>query len=511
MNDKPLTRRRGFIILIGLGLIAIPYYLLISTSGESVHQPTILSSLGLLAGLLLSIGACGFILSLLMGTRDTRSWLTTFLRLLFFVVLVGLYLLTLIGMGTPILRTFLSHLGLALLTLLFMIILTAQFVLPVRARHERLGVIRRLVGFLAGEGGQVTFIRNGEVIEAQGERKRSGLGVLLIDYASAAVLRTDVEFTRAVGPGLVFTDIGERIEEAVDLRRQIRSVDGFVPPTGEAASLESVNSLAVTKDGIPVSTDLKVQFLLDPGEHVAPHEGRIATKPPYPWKEDAIEKSVYGHAFGEGEDLPWTELPLRLTIELWREIVKEKTLKDLTTFKDDGEPPLERIRADIFQRLVTPEDESQVDTTEPNGSNHREWKILQSRGIRVVDVGVSYLYLPDDVHHERMEGWRQEWVSEIQTALADAQDKADRAAREGEVRACELLFEQLTGTLFDQILKGSPPNKRDTLRCILRDAVELCSQEEKIEEGANLTTHLLDIARELATLDKDCHQMSGES
>ena len=200
-----------------------------------------------------------------------------------------------------------------------------------------------------------------------------------------------------------------------------------------------------------------------------------------------------------------------MTIELWREIVKEKSLKDLTTFEAHGEPPLERIKTDIHQRLVTPTEETQTDTTEANGNNHRERRILQSRGIRVLDVGVSYLYLPEDVHHERMEGWRQEWVSEIQTALADAQDKADRAAFEGEVSACQLLFDQLTGTLHEQILKSSPPNKRDTLRCILRDAVELCSQDEKIEEGAKLTAHLLEIAKELATLDKDCRDRRSES
>lgn len=511
MNRKPRSRRVGFIATLILAVLGIPYYILLQRAAERTTPPAFLQVAGLIGGTLIAAGLAFFMLSVLFSARATAPWLSILSRLLFFSICTALFLLALLGLASPLLEMFLTHLGLALITLMLMIALSAQFSLPVKGGPERIAVLRRLLGFLAGERGPVTFLRNGEVIEAHGERARRGPGVLLIDYASAAVLRTDVKLTRAVGPGLVFTESGERIEEAVDLRRQMRKVDGFTPPAGEAAALESTNSLAVTKDGIPVSTDLSVQFMLDPGDLVAPHEGRIAKKPPFPWKLSAVEKAVYGHAYGESEDIPWTELPLRLTIDLWREIVKEKTLKELTTFSEGTDPPLERVKFEILQRFTRPVEEGQDGKGEESDATSRESRILQQRGIRILDVGISHLHLPEDVHLERMQNWRHDWVSDIQAALSEAQDEADRAAFDGEVKAGELLFESLTSTLLEQLEKGSSPNKRDTIRCILKDAVELCSKDDKIEDSVRFNTSLLDIAKELANLDKDCREMGPES
>ena len=75
---------------------------------------------------------------------------------------------------------------------------------------QRMAVIRRLLGFALSERGPVTYIRDGKSIEAHEESKRVGLGVFLIDHSSAAVLRTDIAFTRAIGPGVTFTKAGER-------------------------------------------------------------------------------------------------------------------------------------------------------------------------------------------------------------------------------------------------------------------------------------------------------------
>ena len=284
-------------------------------------------------------------------------------------------------------------------------------------------------------------------------------------------------------------------------------MEGFIPPAGEAAALESVNSLAVTKDGIPISTDISVEFMLDPGEHVEPHEGRYARRPPYPWKPSAVEKAVYGHVYGEAEDLPWTELPLRLTIDLWREIVKGKSLKELTSFDSHNTQPLQVIRDDIQQRLSASENDPQDEST--GKATHREWNILQSRGIRVLNVDLSHLYLPRDIQQERMEDWRHDWASDVQNALADAQENATRAIEQGQMEASQILFESLTGVLYEQIRSNPSLSKQDTIRCILKDSVDLCSRDEIIEESPTLKDNLLDIARDLSTLDKDCREPGG--
>ncbi len=511
MNRIPLRRRTGFILFLWLCLIGLPYYLLLQAVSVQAAPPALLRFVGLWGGLFLSLTFCAFTFSLTIAAQDSRQWIATILSLALFGGCAGLFLLAIVGEASARLTTAATHLGIALIVLFTTVTIGAQFVLPVRTNSERTASVRRLLGFLLGERGPVTFLRNGEVIETHDKRRRNGPGVLLIDYASGAVLRTDVKFTRSVGPGLVFTDAGERIEEAVDLRRQIRAVEGFIPPTGEAAALESVNSLAVTKDGIPVTTDISVEFMLDPGENVEPHEGRFARRPPYPWKSSAVEKAVYGHVYGEVEDLPWTELPLRLTIDLWREIVKGKSLKELTSFGSEQVQPLQAVRDNIRRRLTAPENDTQSEEKKAANGAHREWKILQSRGIRVLDVDLSHLYLPGDVQRERMEAWRQEWTSDVQNSLADAQEKAARAIEQGQTEAGEILFETLSGVLYEQIRNNPALSKQDSIRCVLKDTVDLCSRDEMIEESPALKAELLDIARELSALDKDCREPGGEA
>jgi hypothetical protein len=442
-------------------------------------------------------------------SQETLQWTSVIFSLTLFGGSSAVFLGAIVGEASPQHLAAGTHLGFALIVLFATIVIGAQFVLPVRTNAERTASIRRLLGFLLGERGPVTFLRNGEVIETHDERSRSGPGVLLIDYASAAVLRTDVKFTRSVGPGLIFTDPGERIEESADLRRQVRSVEGFIPPTGEAAQLQSVNSLALTKDGIPVSTDISVEFMLDPGADVEPHEGRYARRPPYPWKPSAVEKAVYGHVYGEAEDLPWTELPLRLTIDLWREIVKEKSLKELTSYDSQNSQPLQLVRDHIQHRLTSQETDPQAQAAGSDAS--RECKLLQSRGIRVLNVDLSHLYLPRDIQRERMEGWRHDWASDVQNVLADSQEKASRVSEEGQKEASQILFDNLTGVIYEQIRKNPSLSKQDTIRCILKDTIDLCSREEIIEESPSLKENLLDIARDLSTLDKDCREPGREA
>ncbi len=509
MNRIPLRRRTGFILLLWLCVIGLPYYLMLQATGVQAAPPALLRFIGLWGGLGISLAFCAFTFSLMITTHETHQWIAAIFSLALFGGYTALSLLAIVGQASAQHIAAATHLGIALIVLFMTVVIGAQFVLPVRTSAERMASIRRLLGFLLGERGPVTFLRNGEVIEEHDERSRSGPGVLLVDYASAAVLRTDVKFTRSIGPGLIFTDPGERIEESVDLRRQIRSVEGFIPPAGEAAALESINSLAVTKDGIPVSTDISVEFILDPGEHVEPHEGRYARRPPYPWKPSAVEKAVYGHVYGEAEDLPWTELPLRLTIDMWREIVKGKSLKELTSFDSHNTQPLEVVRDVIQQRLTVSENDPQGEST--GKAAHREWKILQSRGIRVLNVDLSHLYLPRGIQQERMEDWRHDWASDVQNALADAQENATRAIEQGQLEASQILFESLTGVLHEQIRNNPSLSKQDTIRCILKDSVDLCSRDEIIEESQALKDNLLNIARDLSTLDKDCREPGGES
>jgi hypothetical protein len=504
MNVVPLTRRPRFIAGFGLTVMALIYAWALLAAGDTAAPIPFFARLGFALSLILSLGLILFILLLALRVTETKHWIGIFFRLILSMVWFGLNMLVFIENEPGSLRTFVSHLDLAMFALLFFIALFAQFTLPVHNLQERLDGIRRLLGFLLGERGPVTFIRNGEAVESHGERSRKGPGVFLIDYASAAVLRTDVAFTRAVGPGLVFTRPGEWLGEAIDLRPQVRSVKGFTPPTGAPADLESVNSLAVTKDGIPVSTDLTVTFMLEPGLGQSIEGVGSKDSPPYPYHHEAVERAVYGHAYGEFEDLPWTELPLRLAIDLWRDVIKEKSLKELTVYKEHSDPPLININKSILNRLAPPLEDPTEDAAQEKTELSSEYKILASRGISVLSVEASHLYLPDDVRLERLAEWRHAWSGDIQAAVTDAREEAYRASHQGEAEASYVLFQKLTSTLFDQLSRGQKPNRRDTLKYIINDAYELCGEDRMVEDGVTMAGQLSQISNELSSLDGDC-------
>jgi hypothetical protein len=198
--------------------------------------------------------------------------------------------------------------------------LVAQFLLPVRRPRERQWAIGRLLNHMLGERGPVTLVRDGQALEAAGERARRGPGVLLMDHCSAAVLRTDLRFTRTVGPGTVaFTEPYEWLAASLDLRRQRRTLLAGPPTTGAAAGEQEISTLGITRDGVPVTATLQVIFMLDRKSPLA--RGAISDPPPYSFSPQAIQQAVYGQVVQEAQDLPWSELPLRLAVDAWRELV----------------------------------------------------------------------------------------------------------------------------------------------------------------------------------------------
>ncbi len=321
--------------------------------------------------------------------------------------------------------TYLIDLGLAVFTLVGIIALTAQFVLPVHKLDERGAVIQRLFDYLMGARGPVMFIRSGRSVEGAGERQRAGSGVLLIDHASAGVLRTDTHFTRAIGPGVTFSQAGERLAEALDLRMQTRRIPASRPDDPEAAS--QPGSLALTEDGIPISADLAIWFMLDPGHTSTPRLGQFSNLPPFEFNPRSAERAVFGHAYRESADAPWSELPTLILVDLWREEVKQWRLESLLGEDDGASNSLDSICENLHKRLV-----NTGDTASPAG---RELELLKARGIRVLDVRVSGLQVPQAVQLEHLRRWRERWSSNVEDNLSEGRQHAGHARQEGERRA----------------------------------------------------------------------------
>jgi hypothetical protein len=508
MDLVPFYRRPGVISLIGLMILTAVYALLFRAVDFSGMTRSPLSDAVLVVGMLALGGVLVFIAYLLLWTSEVENVLASMARLLFLGgwTLSNLYVL--LGAGSPVMRMVLVHTDLAFLTLLGSLAVTSQMVLPVHELSERIAVFTRLLAFLIGERGPVMFLHAGETIEAHGERERRGPGVFLIDYASAAVLRTATRFTRAVGPGVVFTERGERLAEALDLRRQVRSVTGSIPQAGNAVENADVTALAVTRDGIPIATDLSVTFMLDPGHQGEPREGRLPDQPPYEFNPIAVERAVYGHAYSKFEDLPWTELPIRLAGDLWREAVKEYSLEELLGEDEGGAPPLGQVCERIKARLTDVGSEK----IEEQSRDNLELAVLQSRGIRVlsVDAGTA-IYLPDDIRKERMTRWREAWAGAVYEALAEAKDQVKRLRQQGDSKAHATLLRDLSIELRRRLQEGSIPNRKETLRTLFEDAVQLCAQRGHVADGSNIAIQLTSALEEFAALDDDCIDVTDGS
>jgi len=83
-----------------------------------------------------------------------------------------------------------ADVGICVLGMVGWMVFFAQFVLPVSKVQDRIKVVERLVTYLLGGHGPAIFIENGFVRANDGENKRKGPGVIWLDSASTAVLRT---------------------------------------------------------------------------------------------------------------------------------------------------------------------------------------------------------------------------------------------------------------------------------------------------------------------------------
>ncbi len=249
----------------------------------------------------------------------------------------------------------------------------AQFVLPVKTVGDRLKVVSRLVTYILpppfGGHGPALFVENGHVRAKEGETKRSGPGVIWLDSASAAVLRTRVEFKRTIGPGVYFTDADEFIYATVDLHQLLQNLgpldtdvnekDPFksekakaandqahIPEDYEAIQKRRWETSAMTRDGIEVVASLSVMF------RISAKEGEGNTR--FGFNQANAEKAIRD-SITRGADLSrpvWNPLPAKMAVDVWREHLSRYRFSELFESSEDRpETGLELISAVVAKRL----------------------------------------------------------------------------------------------------------------------------------------------------------------
>jgi regulator of protease activity HflC (stomatin/prohibitin superfamily) len=256
-----------------------------------------------------------------------------------------------------------------------------------------------------------------------------------------------------------------------------------------------LSSRALTRDGIPLAADLSVTFMLDPGHGGRPREGTHPSLSPYEFHPDSAARAVYGHAYDRAQDVPWTELAVRLVADAWREQVRTRALDEFVGEGPAAASTLEDIRRAIAQQLA-PSRESRTLTPTGSGSG-REAEILKSRGIRLLDVRVANLRFPAEVQAERIRQWQLRWEADREPGLSQARELEQAASRQGTRDAEWALAEGLTAGLRQALARGDTPELAAAAALAAADSVRIAEGQEALEGLDTLAPHLRAIVREL--------------
>jgi hypothetical protein len=406
---------------------------------------------------------------------------------------------------------------------LFWMAFFSQFVLPVRTLEERWMAFNRLRSYLGGKHGPAIFVENGEVQHRSQELRRRGAGVIVLDTASAAVLRNASAFTRAIGPGIVFTDQREYIAGTVDLHSQSRKIGPIDKDTDPFALQRKDESReayqrreerrwetsGLTRDGVEVIPSISATFRLDskPGEGGS----MFGYNPNAVWRTIASEGIDPGApADARSRRVPWNWLPVYLAADLWREYLRKFTLNELFTHPpsraslEPGDPRItvfEWIESLVFQRLTRPELENVNDIGRPTGQmiRSREYDILQNRGIRIKNISISNLHFPASVEKELVQQWKANWLERAQqeTELVDRQRSFHNLA--GEETALMDFADAASQFLGPIVIENANmpellPDVKDSLELLVRGTLNQTIRDPEVHPKINAEkSHLVEV------------------
>lgn len=391
-----------------------------------------------------------------------------------------------------VLDTALIGLGLILWLAFF-----SQFTLPVKTIQERLEVFRRLTIYPLGMHGPAISIIDGEIQKRKGEELSSGPGVILLDTASAALLKRPTRFIRAIGPGVVFTRRGEFVspDSVVDLHLHKQtlgpSANAQISPFAEKGKKETAaeyqtrqrdrnDTRALTRDGIEIVSTISVYFRLDS------NLGEGNTQ--FGFRPSSIEKAILGQNIDL--NLPsdaadrirrWDWLPAYLAADVWREFLGKFTLDELFQRTPGQSGAMKTILNVVRRRLMNERtpilDDFGAETEDTEES--REYQLLKKRGIQVTRVEIYNLLLPDDVEKLLVQRWNATWLNRARRDRVLVDHQRDYVTQQGQddghIRVAESASRPFASLPANELLSG-----REVLKRLLRGNLEQCERDSAL-------------------------------
>lgn len=358
--------------------------------------------------------------------------------------------------------------------------LISQFVLPVQTMRERRQVLEHFLSYASGFHGPILYVKDGERVGTQAELQMTGPGIALLDSASAIVVEYAYQpflflgpirpapaqpLVRAAGPGVVFIGFGERIVAALDLRPQTRST----------------TVQAHTRDGIEVTATVSVTFgLLPPPGYTEtePKAEQERNKPAFPFNPDSAFRAIYGGAITAGQEkVAWTQLPLDVAVEQFRNRLAEATLDGLFKPNDKRDYPFA-----AFQTKVAEATKAQA--------------VLQERGIAIHKVAVGVPQMPRAVMNQRIRAWQARWKKASIQQAAAGESQAIKATGRWQAQTQETILQDWQAMLA----RTNDPTERRALatnlvRLLQRTAAEPGTRERLSSDTLQTLSSLSDILR----------------
>jgi len=302
----------------------------------------------------------------------------------------------------------------------------SQFVLPIQNPKYRQEIYARVQVFESGERGPTLFVKNGRVIEHEGEGDKRGPGVIVLDTASAIVTRTDSEIKGAFGPGIKFTEKDEFIANklGVDLRAQWQFIGPLATDQPFLNPLSTVNpkeaekrrleTAGQTRDGFDVSPTISIRFSIRrPVKNLAAESG---VKSEYGYDATAVRNAVtrevieLGRVDNKKDRMEWNKLPSHLAVNIWREYIRKFKLEDL--FSAKGDNGLQVIAEMMNKRLKSQTISGLDDTGKKTGEalDSLEFLQLKLRGIEVMEVRIHNVLIDTGMEEQILKQWNSEWM-----------------------------------------------------------------------------------------------------
>ncbi len=353
-------------------------------------------------------------------------------------------------------------------------------------------------------GGSKTVAGAGVMRKRGGSRKRKA--------QKGKEAPPNVQNARAAGPGIVFTGSGERIRGVVSLRRQFRlrtnvkgiTRDGFEvfshvfalftlgePPevlkvtyTGEGPEFiqvilidEKTNTIKGFSDELDQDDKNEIhrwfqKYKSEPNPSVEPVKKKDPDQAlaPYIFDPERVFNAVYGNArvIKEGLMEDWTELPLKVAVEAYHDMVAMENYDSLYLpedpvtfpFRDEFRPRFaKRVRnlgvlgyqmaLGLDGHLLEkghPWDRSFV--TDYPSQILRSSKILRDRGIRVIAAGFAELRPSNPaVLQQRLDHWRARWQKESNLTMAEFDYKEMKIRSHARAQAQQDMVKALSNLL----------------------------------------------------------------